>query len=267
MARGTVLAKLAHRVGGEQSSSHDNPQMAADAGLLHGKVVVVAGATGALGGALLRRLRAAGARTAVAVRRPWQVAKVSAAIGTADALVGCVPAGDGEAAAGFAKGTVDALGPIDALICANGAFRSSSVGRDPAEELAELLEANLLAGASLARAVVGPMKRRRTGSLVFVGSAAVGSAATAAANYLASKAALHEWVRALSLELAGTGLRAAAILPGTIDTEANRRAMPGADPAAWHPIEAVVDALLAVALPPPGSSPGPGPLYPLPING
>jgi NAD(P)-dependent dehydrogenase (short-subunit alcohol dehydrogenase family) len=231
--------------------------MAIDARLLNDKVVVVGGATGEVGGALVRELRAHGARVGVAVRRAWQVQKVGAAFGNDGILAGCVPTIDGEAAAGFVKGVRDALGPIDALLCANGAFRGTDVGQDAANELQDLLDANLLAGATLARAVVGPMRRRRTGSLVFVGSSGVGAAGPA--NYLASKAALHEWVRSLAVQLEGSGVRAAAVLPGTIDTEANRAAMPDADRSAWLPIAAVVQAILAAAFAPPG----PGPLYPL----
>ncbi len=237
--------------------------MAADAGSLRGKVVAISGATGDLGGALVSRLRAHGARLAIAVRRPWQVEKIVQTVGKDGVLVGCVPTGDGEAAAGFVKGAKDALGPIDALLCANGAFRGSAIGKDPAEELTELLDANLLAGATLARAVVGPMLRRRTGVIVAVGSAAVGHAGAGVANYLASKAALHEWVRALAIELTGSGVRAAAILPTTIDTEKNRAAMPDQDPGQWQPMGLVVQTMLDVAFAPPG----PGPLYPVAKSG
>ncbi len=253
--------------------------MAADAGPLHDKVVIVSGATGELGTVVTRMLRERGARTAIAVRRPWQVAKAMALYGPANVLVGCVPSGDGEAAAGFVKGATDALGPIDALLCTNGAFASSTIGKDPGDELAALLQANLFAATALARAVVGPMKRRRTGSLVFVGSAEVGGSGwtgVGGANYLASKAALHEWVRALAVELHGSGVRAAAVLPRTIDTERNRAALPAADRTTWHSIDRVAQFLLDLAFASAehlggtaagGPAPRGGPLYPMPISG
>lgn len=214
---------------------------------LAGKVLVVGGSTGDLGRAVVDRALAAGARVAMPVRKPWQVDKVRAQFPGKPVLVGCVPDVDGEAAAGFAKGANDALGPIDALICCNGAFAHGPIGKDPAGELAELVTANLLAVANLARAVVGPMRRRKQGSIVCVGSAMVGSAGPGTANYLASKAALHEWVRALAAELDGSGVRARAVLPGTIDTPKNRAAMPDADTSRWLPLEVVVDALFAAA--------------------
>ncbi|MFN9305000.1 MAG: NmrA family NAD(P)-binding protein, partial [Planctomycetota bacterium] len=67
-------------------------------------VVVVAGATGRIGGAVARAVLARGGRVAAAVRKPWQVDKLRSALASDRALVGLVPAGDAEAAAGFVKG-------------------------------------------------------------------------------------------------------------------------------------------------------------------
>jgi short-subunit dehydrogenase len=231
------------------------------------RVTLLAGATGAVGGAFSRHLVQHGGRLGLAVRKPWQVEPLRAEFAGKRVLIGCVPTGDSEAAAGFVKGVTDALGPIDAFVAATGLFAAGVVGKDPADQLADLLQANLHAATGLARAVLAPMRRRQAGRLVFVGSAAVGTAeAPGMANYLASKAALHEWVRALNCELTaeGSGVRAAAILPGIIDTEANRKAMPAADRGQWHPIAAVVEALAVCAF---GKPRGPGPLYPLPFPG
>lgn len=233
--------------------------MPANADVVTGKVILLAGATGQLGSALARNLHARGARLGIAVRRPHEVAKVSQALSRERVLVGCVPAQDSEAAAGFAKGVTDALGPIDAMLCAAGAFRQGPIGRDPATELADLLEANLLTPRNLARAVVAPMLRRRAGSLVFVGAAAVGGpGGKGMVNYLASKAALHEWVRALAVEVEDQGVRVAAVLPTIIDTPANRAAMPAADTSKWQSLQQVIDKMVQCAFGEPGDE---GPLY------
>lgn len=232
--------------------------MAPGSNELKDHVVVLQGATGALGAAFARHVLTHGGRLAAAVRKPRQVDSLRTALGHDRLLVGVVGPGDSEAAAGFAKGANDALGPVTAYVCTSGAFAASQVGKDPAGELRELLEANVTSAATLARALVPGMRRRKAGSLVFVGSRAVGSGAFA--NYLASKAALHEYVRALASELVGTGVRAAAILPDTLDTEANRKAMPDADPAGWTPLAVAVEALTAHAFGPPRDG---GPLFPL----
>lgn len=222
---------------------------------LAGKVLVVGGSTGHLGRAVVEHALNQGARVAMPVRKPWQVDKVRAQFAGKPVLVGCVPDVDGEAAAGFMKGANDALGPIDALLCCNGAFAFGAIGKDPAGELGELLTANLLSVANLARAAIGPMRRRKQGSIVCVGSAMVGKGGPGTANYLASKAALHEWVRALAVELEGSGVRARAVLPSTIDTPANRAAMPDQDPSLWLPLALVVDAVFAAAFAPSAAGP------------
>jgi NAD(P)-dependent dehydrogenase (short-subunit alcohol dehydrogenase family) len=229
-----------------------------------GRVVLLVGATGALGGVVARRLLDGGARIGVAVRKGWQVDQARAAFGPDRVLVGCVPSGDSEAAAGFAKGVNDALGAIDALIATNGAFRCATIGKDRADEFGDLFDANVLGGTTLARAVLAGMRRRQRGRLVFVGSAAVGSGGGGMTNYLATKAALHEWVRALDDELSGSGVRAFAVLPGIIDTEANRAALPTADRRGWHALDEVAALLLQCAL---GEPPGAGPLLPIPAKG
>jgi len=224
-------------------------------------VVLLSGATGTVGGAFAKFVLAHGGSLALAVRRRHQVAGVAAAFGTARVLPGVVAPQDGEAAAGFVKGAEDALGPITAFVCTAGRWNSEPVGKEPAGQLLELLEANLLTGSNLARAVIGRMRRRGRGTLTFVGSAAVGSPAPMPANYLASKAALHEYVRALALELHGSGVTVSAVLPGVIDTAENRRAMPDADTSHWLSLDRVVAALAARAF---GPADGGGPLYPLP---
>lgn len=234
--------------------------MSANADHLAGRVVLLAGVTGELGRHAAQQLRARGARLGLVVRKPWQVADVMQAFAGEGVLVGCVGAQDSEGAAGFVKGVADSLGPIDAMIATNGAFAASTIGRDPAGELADLLEANLLSVTTLARAVVGPMRRRRTGRIVVVGSAAVDRASPGLANYLAAKAALHRWVAALDQDLDGTGVRAFAVLPETLDTDRNRQAMPGADRHGWQSLDTVTAALLACAF----GAPATGPLYRIP---
>lgn len=226
---------------------------------LRNQVVLLSGATGALGAAFAKFVLQNGGKVAVAVRKPRQVASIAEVLGRDRVLAGCVAPQDSEAAAGFVKGAQDALGPITAFVCTAGRWSGAPVGKEPAGELQDLLEANLLTGTNLARAVIGGMRRRRAGSLVFVGSAAVGTDG-AGTNYVASKAALHEYVRSLARELEGTGVRAAAILPVTIDTEQSRRAMPDADRARWVSLERVVETLALHAF---GAGSDGGPLYPL----
>jgi NAD(P)-dependent dehydrogenase (short-subunit alcohol dehydrogenase family) len=89
------------------------------------------------------------------------------------------------------------------------------------------------------RAALPAMIAARSGRLIAIGSRTAAEPAAGVAAYGAMKAALVHMVRTLSLELKGTGVTANIILPGTIDTAANRRAMPKADTAAWVKPESI----------------------------
>ena len=241
------------RVGGRDPHAVASPDMPTDAGPsvpqhpLRGATVALLGASGAVGSALLRRLLAIGAKPAISVHRAWQVSAMRTALGGAPGIVVHVDPRDGEAAAGFVKGANDTLGPVHAFISTAGAFRTAPIGRTVQNDDLDLMEANFFAVHNLVRAVVGPMVRRKTGRIVVIGSASVGLGGANTSLYLASKAALHEYVRALAIELEPEGVGVALVTPGTIDTPANRGAMPDADRTGWTPIGTVVDWLITGA--------------------
>lgn len=215
------------------------------------RTVLLSGVTGAVGGEVARQLLASGVRLGLPVRRSWQVAKTATALGAprGQVLIGQVGPTDGEATAGFVKGVEDALGPVDALICCAGGFVYAAIGEDRGGVAAELFEGNVLSSMTLVRAVVPPMKRRRSGVLVFTGArAALTSPPPAGMSlYFAAKTALHGYAAALHQELAADGIRTAVVAPGIIDTEANRTAMPDADRSGWHGVDAVARTLIRAA--------------------
>ena len=212
-----------------------------------GKVVLISGATGAVGSALCTRLLDLGARLGIAVRRESQVGSVADPNRGRDMLVGVVGSRDGEAAAGLIKGVEDSLGPIAHFISTAGMYRYALVGDERGQDAGALIEANYLSVVNLVRAVVGPMKRRRAGSIVLTGAQAVGEPNTGMSLYLASKAALHEYASVLRAECAQHGIGVAVVKPGILDTEANRNAMPDVDRSSWTPVDRLVETLLEAA--------------------
>jgi NAD(P)-dependent dehydrogenase (short-subunit alcohol dehydrogenase family) len=69
------------------------------------------------------------------------------------------------------------------------------------------------------------------------------------AAYTASKAAVAALTVALAEEVVNSGILVNAIAPSTMDTPANRQAMPDADPAAWAKVEDVAATILFLASP------------------
>jgi NAD(P)-dependent dehydrogenase (short-subunit alcohol dehydrogenase family) len=143
--------------------------------------------------------------------------------------------------------TIQRFQRIDALIHVMGGF----AGGQPIHETSDatwdlMMNQNVRAAFYILRSVLPHMRKAGRGRIVAIaGRAAVEPAANISA-YSASKAALVSLVRTAALENKELGITANAILPGTMNTEANRKSDPHADASRWVPPKAVAD--LAVYL-------------------
>jgi NAD(P)-dependent dehydrogenase (short-subunit alcohol dehydrogenase family) len=113
-----------------------------------------------------------------------------------------------------------------------------------------MLAANLESAYRALRAVLPGMVARKAGSVVMVGSRAAvrPDSSAGAAEYAATKSAVVALAQATAAEVLDQGVRVNAVLPSTLDTAANRKAMPGADPSRWvapASLAGVVDFLLS----------------------
>jgi NAD(P)-dependent dehydrogenase (short-subunit alcohol dehydrogenase family) len=200
------------------------------------RVVLVAGGTGALGGAVSRAFLEEGARVAVTYRKAEEFAALSAAAGAGSSRL------DGHATDVTDEAAVRELvrairarhGRLDVLVNCVGAFGGGEpLWESDARLLDRMLDANLRSGHSLVRAAVPAMLEGGGGAVVNVASRAAFDHAAGIAAYAASKAAAVALLDSLAADLKGTDVRVNSVLPGVIDTEANRRAMPGADFSKW----------------------------------
>jgi NAD(P)-dependent dehydrogenase (short-subunit alcohol dehydrogenase family) len=91
------------------------------------------------------------------------------------------------------------------------------------------------------------MRTRRRGVIVSVASQAAFAPPAGLAAYAASKAGVVALTRALQEEVAREGIRVHAIVPSTIDTPANRAAMPDADRSSWSPPASIAGVVLWLA--------------------
>lgn len=107
------------------------------------------------------------------------------------------------------------------------------------ESFGAMMSANAETVWQTLRAVLPGMVLRKHGSVVVIGSRNVERPWTGAnaAAYTASKSAAVSLARATAAEVVDHGVRVNALLISTMDTPANRRAMPNADPARWVPLE------------------------------
>ncbi len=203
---------------------------------MHGRAALVTGASRGLGRALALRLAQAGARLALVARDPGPLAEVAAAIRAAGGVAHAIAADVGDKGAihriaGQAQGLV---GEIDLLIHA-----ASTLGPTPlrllldteCEDLAAVIETNLVGPFRLTKILAGAMALRGAGVVVHVSSDAAVEAYPRWGAYGVTKAAQDHLGRILAAELDGAGVRVLAIDPGEMDTAMHAAAVPDADPA------------------------------------
>ena len=210
------------------------------------KTVVVAGGTGALGVAVTAEFLRAGWRVVVPGRSEESLAR----LGADPALNPVVadpfdPAGTADV---VALATSDENAPLTALVNLVGGFASGSrVHETPIEDFEEQLRLNLRPTYLITQGVLPHLLAGGGGAIVCTSSGAALRPFSGAAGYITAKAGVIAFADALHAEYARDGIRVNTILPGTIDTPANRTAMPNADTSKWSPpdrIAAVVRSLV-----------------------
>jgi NAD(P)-dependent dehydrogenase (short-subunit alcohol dehydrogenase family) len=197
--------------------------------------VLITGAAGGLGSAVCRVFAASGAKV-IAIDRKWTEPQPFATI-----------AADLTTAEGCNTMIADALsdGPIDALIHLVGGFSGGSPIAETSDETWDLMmNVNLRIAFNVIRAALKPMLAARRGKIAAIGSRAAVDLSPNFTAYAVSKAALVALVKNVAAETKDAGIAANVILPSTIDTPANRKAMPQSDFSRWVAPESIAKLLL-----------------------
>jgi NAD(P)-dependent dehydrogenase (short-subunit alcohol dehydrogenase family) len=200
------------------------------------KVALIAGGTGGLGRAVSRAFLAEGARVIVTYRKKQEFDELKNAAAThADRLVGYdIDVTDEAAVQKCIQSILKENGRVDFLVNAVGAYAGGvKLWEMDATVLDQQLKLNLIPGYVLCRAVLPTMLKQGSGAIVNVASKAALDHAAGASAYVASKAAAVAMMDSLAADLKYSGVRVNSILPSIIDTQTNRKAMPGADFAKW----------------------------------
>jgi NAD(P)-dependent dehydrogenase (short-subunit alcohol dehydrogenase family) len=215
--------------------------------------VVVTGAFGALGAAVVAAARQAGWRVA-ALDRADDRGPLAGGAGTGEAgpasdpgvlRIGGVDLGDEQAARAAFDRAAAHFGGLDALVHLAGGFRWETVEGGSLDSWDALYATNLRSAVSAARTALPHLRRGGAGGrIVFVGAAAAARATAGMGAYTASKAGVARLTEALADELKDAGITVNAVLPSVLDTPANRVAMPDADPARWVAPPQLADVIL-----------------------
>jgi len=189
-----------------------------------GTRILVAGASGALGGALAGELADAGARVALAGRDPARLGALGEALG-APAVT--LDLGAPEAAVGAAA---DALGGLDGLVVATGRVAFGPAAELPDDVARELFAVNALGPIGLVRAALPRLVESGGGAIVALSAVVADFPTAEMAAYSASKAALSAYLSALRREVRRAGVHVLDVRPGHLDTGFEGRALAGHPP-------------------------------------
>jgi NAD(P)-dependent dehydrogenase (short-subunit alcohol dehydrogenase family) len=198
------------------------------------RTVIVAGGTGGLGSAVTAEFLAAGWRVVVPGRGEASLAQ----LGSHEALNTMVAdlSDPADAQQVVELATADKAAPLRALVNLVGGFAAGGrVHETPVEEFENQLRINLRPTYLITQAALPHLVAAGGGAVVCTSSGAALKPFPGAAGYITAKAGVLALVDALAVEYAKDHVRVNAILPGTIDTPANRRAMPDANTSKWTP--------------------------------
>lgn len=112
-----------------------------------------------------------------------------------------------------------------------------------------MMDLNVKSAWLISRFSLPRMVEQGGGAFVFVSSRSAVRGRAGHGAYAVAKSALLTLVEAIAEEYGKQGIRANAVMPGTVDTEANRRASPGADHSLWTPPEQIAEVIAFLASP------------------
>jgi NAD(P)-dependent dehydrogenase (short-subunit alcohol dehydrogenase family) len=210
---------------------------------LTGRIVVVTGAAGHLGRAVVAKAAAAGARLALLDRSPDRLDPVAAEAENVIRLSGLDLTDSREVEQALGAVT-DRFGRLDGVVCTVGAFHASAgLGADDWSVWETMLTANLRATLVACQAAL-PRLTSPGGRIIAVGARPALVAPAGMAAYAAAKSGVLRLIESLAAEQAERGITANTVLPSIIDTSDNRKAMPKADPSRWVTPDAIADVIL-----------------------
>lgn len=194
------------------------------------KNVIVTGATGALGRAVLADFRAAGLPVTV-LGREGSLARLDTA---SYMLALAVDLLDVEAVRRAIDDSAARLGAVHALVCVAGGYAGGHpVGETPPAVLEQQLALNLLTTYNPVHAAIPHLVASGGGAIAAVSSRPALEAAAGSAAYAIAKLGVIKLMQTVAEEYRDRHIRANVVVPSIIDTPENRAAMPRANADEW----------------------------------
>ncbi|MTW12164.1 SDR family NAD(P)-dependent oxidoreductase [Pseudoduganella eburnea] len=190
--------------------------------------VIVTGGFGALGRAVGEALLAAGAQVALLDQAPAPSSLSAAAL-----HCGGIDLCDPIATRSCIDEVAQQFGGLEGIVNVAGGFAWQTVEHGDVATWDRMYAMNVRTALLASQAALPHLLRQRRGRIVNIGAMAASRAQAGMGAYAAAKSGVARLTEAMAEEFLGSGITVNAILPGIIDTPANRAAMPDADPARW----------------------------------
>ncbi len=181
---------------------------------LSGKVALITGATGGIGGAIAHKMKQAGATVVVSGRN---VAKLNSEFDDNYIKIPCDLAADGGAVELIME-TIEKAGKIDILVNNAGITKDTLLMRMSDAQFDDVINTNLRSCFKMCRAAIMPMMKNRFGRIINMASIIGAIGGPGQANYAASKGGMIAMTKSIAAEVGSRGITANTIAPGFIKT-------------------------------------------------
>lgn len=207
---------------------------------INDKVVLIGGATGALGSVVAREFAETEARLVLTGTSDEQLDELAGELNLPDERVffSTVDATDPESVEELVSAVVDRFDGLHVLLNTIGGWGGGkTVGETPVDQWEWMLTLNLRSAFLMSRAVLPHMLASGWGRIVHTSSKTAVEPRPKEGGYAIAKMGVITLTEVLAAEVKGSGVTANVVLPSIIDTPANRRMMSGADTSKWVPPE------------------------------
>lgn len=216
--------------------------------------VVITGAAGALGRAVVQRFLDDGARLALIGHSDAQLADAFTGLANSHHLLIEADVRSESSMKAAAQQILQVFKHVDAVVHVAGGFEmGAAVHELDRAGWDRMMDLNAWSFVAVHQAFAPSMLERKSGSVIAVTAKVATRGVAAMSAYIASKSALQRLVEAAAAEMSPHGVRVNSIAPSVLDTPANRQAMPDANPADWVSTHVAAQTIAFLASPAAGA--------------
>ena len=211
------------------------------------KSVIITGASGNLGKAIAEKFLIEGYNVAGTVLSKQPTSKQAGETSMEDSVVDLR---NEDSADRFVSATIEKYGAIDVAVLTAGGFVMGDIASTGMQDIVQQFTLNFQTAYNIARPVFLQMMKQGSGYIFLVGSTAGADMKKSKGKiaYGLSKSLLFRLAELFNEEAIGKSIRTSVIIPSTIDTPQNRKAMPDADFTKWTKPEKIADLVFEKAV-------------------